>query len=65
MTKDYRKLTIEEAVQWVHEKCKLDDVRMRMKSRSVAFILTCNLSEAVQYIQHLEARIAELENDQK
>lgn len=65
MPKDYRTLTIEEAVQWVHEKCNLEDVRMRMKSRSVAYILTCKLSEAVQYIQHLETIIAELENDKK
>ncbi len=65
MNKDYRTLTLEEAVQWVHDKCKLEDVRMRMKSRSVAYILICKLSEAVQYIAVLEAKVKELENEQK
>jgi hypothetical protein len=62
---DYRTLTLEEAVNWTKEKCLLDDVRMRMKSRSVAFILFHSLCDAVQYISHLEAKIKELENDKK
>lgn len=65
MSKDYRTLTLEETVQWVHDNCSFDDVRKRLKSRSVAYILAYKLSEAVEYIQHLELRIKELENDQK
>ena len=35
--KDYRSITIDEAMAWVDEYCFYEDVRKRLKSRAVAW----------------------------
>jgi hypothetical protein len=43
----------------------MNDVRTRMKSRAVAWILVATIVEAVDYIQYLETKLMELQNDKK
>jgi len=57
---DHRNITIHEAVAWTDKNCTLDDVRKRLRSRSVAFILLKHLRESVIYINTLENELTEL-----
>jgi len=61
--RDYRTMTLPHVVEWVEKNCLLDDVRKRLKSRSVAYILACHLKEAVSYISHLEAELKQLKGE--
>lgn len=61
--KDHRNMPLTEVIDWVNKNCTMDDVRKRLKSRSVAYILACHLKEAVKYISELEERIKELEGE--
>ena len=55
--KDYRDISLQEVVDWVSKNCLMEDVRKRLKSRSVAYILACHLKEAVSYIAVLEKEL--------
>jgi len=55
--KDYRNMGITEAVQWTRKNCMFEDVRMRIASRQVAYVLLNELANAGRYIQELEAKL--------
>ena len=59
--KDYRSITIDEAMAWVDEYCFYEDVRKRLKSRAVAWRIGTHLLIAINYVADLEKRITELE----
>jgi uncharacterized small protein (DUF1192 family) len=59
--KDYRSITIDEAMAWVDKNCFHEDVRKRLKSRAVAWRIGTHLLIAINYVADLEKRIAELE----
>jgi hypothetical protein len=59
--KDYRSITIGEAMDWVAKNCVHDDVRKRLKSRAVAWRIGTHLLIAINYVADLEKRITELE----
>lgn len=61
--KDYRTLSFEQVVDWVIKNCQYDDVRIRIQSRSVAWILFTKLKEATNYINTLESTIKELKGE--
>lgn len=62
MSKDYTKLTVEEAVEIVDTKYHFDNTRSRIQSKAIAYILRHTLADAVQYIISLETKIKELED---
>jgi len=65
MTKDYTKMTVEEAIEVVLTKYKFDNTRQRIRSKAIAWILCKALGEAVAYIQKLESKIKSLEEQIK
>jgi hypothetical protein len=54
-------MSLEDAIKVTHEKYKFKDVRTRIQSKAIAWILCQALKEAVAYIEHLENKIKELE----
>ena len=64
-TKDYSNITVEEALEWTRTHCSMNNVRTRMKSRAVAWVLLATIVEAVDYIEYLETKLMELQNDKK
>ena len=59
--KDFSQTTLEESISWTEKNCRFADVRKRIKSRSVAWMLLKHLKEAIIYINQLEIKIKELE----
>ena len=59
--KDYRSITIDEAMEWVDKNCVSEDARKRLKSRAVAWRIGTHLLIAINYVADLEKRITELE----
>jgi hypothetical protein len=59
--KDYRSITIDEAMDWVDKNCGHDDVRKQLKSRAVAWRIGTHLLIAINYVADLEKRVVELE----
>lgn len=53
--KDYRNITLEDAVQWTVKNCMMDDVRKRLMSRAVAYVLAAQLKYASELIVDLVA----------
>lgn len=61
--KDYRNMTFQEAVEWVQKNVlPYDDVRKRVRSRQVAYLLYNAVADASKYAHFLEQKIKELEN---
>lgn len=56
--KDYRNMSFEDAVHWTNKHCQMEDVRMRIASRQVAYIFFNEIIKAGRYIQDLEERLA-------
>ena len=61
VSKNYSEMSLEDAIKVTHEKYKFKDVRTRIQSKAIAWILCQALKEAVAYIEHLENKIKELE----
>jgi hypothetical protein len=59
--KDYRSITIDEAMEWVDKNCVSEDARKQLKSRAVAWRIGTLLLIAINYVADLEKRIAKLE----
>ena len=59
--KDYRSITIDEAMAWVDKNCFYEDARKQLKSRAVAWRIGTHLLIAINYVADLEKRITELE----
>ena len=59
--KDYRSITIDEAMEWVDKNCVSEDARKQLKSRAVAWRIGTHLLIAINYVEDLEKRIVELE----
>lgn len=57
MEKDFRKMTLDQAVTWTMQTCKFDDVRKRIRSKAVAWILLKHITELAEYTKSLEAQI--------
>lgn len=61
--KDYRSITIDEAMEWVDKNCVSEDARKQLKSRAVAWRIGTHLLIAINYVADLEKRIVELESE--
>lgn len=55
--KDFRNMNLVQAMDWTKKNCEMEDVRKRMASRSVAWILLKNLEQIVAYTRALEAEL--------
>lgn len=61
--KDYRDITIEQAMQWIDKQCHHEDVRKRLMSRAVAYKVGTYLLMAMNKIAELEAEIKKLKGE--
>lgn len=62
--KDYRDITINEAMQWIDKQCQYEDVRKRLMSRAVAYKVGTYLLIAMNKIAELEAELRELKGEE-
>lgn len=62
--KDYRDITINEAMQWIDKQCQHEDVRKRLMSRAVAYKVGTYLLIAMNKIAELEAELRELKGEE-
>lgn len=61
--KDFRDITINQAMQWIDDKCHHEDVRKRLMSRAVAYKVGTYLLIAMNKIAELEAEIKKLKGE--
>lgn len=54
MQKDYTKLNVQEALEYTNKHYHFSNIRQRIRSKSIAWILARALEQAVGYIYQLE-----------
>jgi hypothetical protein len=57
MKKDHSNITLSEALAWVEKNCMFSDVRKRLMSRSVAYVLARELLIAGKVIDELNSQL--------
>lgn len=57
--KDYRTMTFEQATIWVTDNCRFEDVRKRIRSRQVAWLLYTALQKLIEYCKKIENELKE------
>ena len=54
INKDFSKTTLDEAIDWTLKNCSMNDVRKRLRSRAVAWVLLKQINNLQTELQQLK-----------